>query len=113
MANTLILALLTQSQAQQAVDNLVEAEFSESDMSLIMTDPSSARTVIDDAGPLKGVIAATLIDALTKLSVDNPSDIAHKVTRDTGLFALSCDTNAASSAIEILQGAGAVMVPTT
>jgi hypothetical protein len=63
---TTFLALLpTPADAESAVNNLSEQGITERHISIVTANPADARAIIADGGPLAGVTASNLGEALT------------------------------------------------
>ncbi len=68
----MILAILPDiSKAETLLNNLAEADFDLKDVSVVTKDPGLRDKIAKDLGPLKGVEAVRLIDALVKAGFSN------------------------------------------
>jgi hypothetical protein len=69
-ANALLALLASPSDADSAVNNLSELGISERHISVITATLADARAIIGDGGPLQGVTAETLQQALQSRGLD-------------------------------------------
>lgn len=104
MTDKIIIGIIPSSDAQTAIDNLVEAEFEESALSLIMKNNKRARTIIDDQGPLKGTTFSNAEQKLQQLGTANkPQDFIKSLNDGKALIAVSAPGDSVEAAKEILQ----------
>ncbi len=100
------------SKAESLLDNLAEADFKS--VSVIMSNVAQRNAIAKDAGPLKGVTAATLPAALAKagLSKADAQAYANAVAGGGVLVAIGTPSGSANAAQEMLQDVSAQMVRT-
>ena len=106
---SIITATVPLNVADGTINNLVEADFLESDISLIAENSADARRLIDDDGPLKGENALTLAAALKRLGVAQASNVAALVKKDIVLIVIRTDESSVAAAKEILRTTGATL----
>lgn len=109
----MVIGLLPSLQsADEAISNLVEAEFNEYDISLVGNQPTEVAQVHDAAGPFKHTSPIGLAEALHKYGIQN--DVAQnyedKVKSGNVFIAIACEDVAEDAACEMLTDAGATRV---
>lgn len=110
MARDLLLGLLPDaSSAEAAINDCVEAGLSERQISLLMADERTARSIIGDGGPLRGAPPADGAPKLVALGLSqaDADAYANGVTSGQALLALSVDGDSRDGAREVLEDHGA------
>jgi hypothetical protein len=104
MNRTVVLGLVpSPSDAESAVNNLTEQGVSERSISVITADPSDARAIIDDSGPLRGTTRETVTDHLAALGVTEADAYAAAIDGGQALLAISVSTEMQASAEDTLR----------
>ncbi|GEM_PF-3172533 len=87
------------------LNNLVEADFNEKDISVIMQDQKKARAYAKDTGPLKGVSLDRLDIKLHQLHIpqEKISKYTEMLKKDAALIAITVDAEAQDAAEEMLR----------
>ncbi len=98
------------STAESLLNNLAEADFKS--VSVIMQDVAQRNAIAKDAGPLKGVTAATLAAALGRAGLSNADAQAYvqAVAQGKVLVAVRTPPGSQNAAQEMLQDVSAQMV---
>lgn len=86
---TIILGILSTSSVNGFIDNLTEMDLNERDISLLMEDKQTARNIIDDNGPLKGVTVDNLPTAFQRLKLGNVNTYLDLIKQGNALVAVS------------------------
>lgn len=91
----IIIGVLARENANQLIDNLIEADFDERDMSIIMREEKEARMIHDDNGPLKGAAMDKLAEYLTRLNMDQTAihNYISELKNDKVLVAVKVQNN--------------------
>jgi PBP1b-binding outer membrane lipoprotein LpoB len=105
MAKKIVLAILDADSVETAVNNFVEAEFNEKDMSLVMQDTSKARNILTNNGSFKGINVAKLPQTLKKLGVseNDTQKFLSEIKTGKALFTIAVDDSVIDSAKEMLK----------
>ncbi len=105
----LVLGLFaTPEDAALALDNLAEADFGPSTLSLVMKSPQEVEKLADASGPLAGTTVAQLPGRLAQLGVSSKDAAAYqKGVLQGGVFIAISAGTAAPAAAEMLKDANA------
>ncbi len=92
------------SKTETLLNNLAEADFKLSDVSVIMRDNKTRNAIAKDAGPLKGVAANTLAAKLTQngLSKADAQAYSDAVAKGSILVAIAAPKESQQAAVEML-----------
>ncbi len=100
------------SKAETLLNNLSEADFELSDVSVITTDPKQRNAIASDAGPFKAVSASDLPKKLVKHGVSQSHANAYRdaVMNGSVFVAIATGKTSESAAIEMLKDYDALLV---
>lgn len=93
------------SKTETLLNNLSEADFNLSDVSVIMSDPKKRNAIASDAGPFKGASAANLPKELVKHGISQSQANAYRdAVKKGGVFvAIAGGKDSESAAGEMLK----------
>jgi hypothetical protein len=93
------------SSIETLLNNLSEADFSLSDVSVILRDQKKRDAVADDVGPLKGTAPANLVAKLTQLGISkqDAQTYSNAVAKNQALVAMNVPQGSEDSAVEMLK----------
>ncbi|MGE5444168.1 MAG: hypothetical protein ACM3SR_06125 [Ignavibacteriales bacterium] len=103
----MIIGILTQVEdAEGALNNLAEADFKPSHISVVMADKEQANAISDTSGILTGTPVEDLADALVKLGLKKDALRYQDMVKKGGVFmAVSTESKDEEEAVkEILKG---------
>lgn len=105
MSMKVVTGIVDENSVNEIIDNLVEADFDERDISLIMQDEKKARLIIDDNGPLKGTSLKDLEKNLQGLGMDKQTtvDYIHEVGNNKSIIAVKVEADLAKDVKETLK----------
>lgn len=109
----MVIGLIANSSTTESLlNNLSEAEFELSDVSVIMRDPKARDVIADDAGPFKGVLAADLPArlALAKVSPQDAKAFGDKVIAGKVFVAIAAAKASEGAAAEMLKDVQAELI---
>lgn len=100
------------SKTETLLNNLSEADFKLSDVSVIMSDPQKRNAIASDTGPFKEASAADLPRRLVKHGVSQSQAIAYRdAVKKGGVFvAIASGKDSESAAIEMLKDYGSQLI---
>ncbi len=92
------------SKTETLLNNLAEADFKLSDVSVIMRDLKTRNAIAKDAGPFQGVTASTLPAKLVQhgLSKADAQAYGDAVNKGSVFIAIACPQESQSAAVEML-----------
>ncbi len=92
------------SKAETLLNNLSEADFSLSDVSVIMRDRKQRDAIASDAGPFKGVSATNLPNRLVRQGMSKSDAKAYRdaVTKGGVFVAIAAAKDSESAAVDML-----------
>jgi hypothetical protein len=109
----MILAILSKpSDAESLLNNLSEADFDLKDVSVIMQDVGQRNLIAKDVGPLQGMQAAKIHDALAQAGVsqDAARRCSDAVASGKVLVAMKVDDKLQKAATEMFTDASAEII---
>lgn len=109
----MILALVPNSSSVETLlNNLSEADFKLSDVSVILSDQKLQKAIADDAGPLKGVAPTSLAAKLIQdgVSKADAATYSNGVLQGKALIAMTPSKESQAAAIEMLKDASAELI---
>ncbi len=108
----IIAVLPNSSHAESLLNNLSEADFKLSTVSLIMSDQKIQKALGQDAGPFKGVAPQDLAARLVKAGLPQSDTAAYTNAVGQGqvFFAMTPPPASQSAAAEMLQDASAQLI---
>ncbi len=100
------------SRVESLLNNLSEADFKLSDVSVITSDPNQRDVIASDAGPLKGTSAADLRNKLVKHGLNQSDANAYRdAVMKGGVFvAVASGKDSESATLEMLKDYGPQLV---
>jgi hypothetical protein len=111
MGNRMVMGIIPFSSIETAINNLTEADFDESTISLVLKDAKLARQIIDDQGPLKGATLSNLQKKLSEYETGNKTQAyITSIQKGNALIAISVPEEAVDAAEEMLSDYDAELV---
>lgn len=104
MDDKIILGIIPSlNNAESLINNLVEADYSEDNISLVSQDTETARKIIDDSGPLEGSDMDNISQYLSGFGLPQDEIDVYRQALASGksLISLSCPPPSAGAAVEI------------
>jgi hypothetical protein len=102
------------SSAESAISSLVEEDFHERTISVVMKDESQARAIAADGGPLRGTDPTGIEAKITELggTADEVLVLTSGIEQGQALLAVSTTPTASAAAAETLRDYGATYILT-